>query len=71
MERENKSDVILDIPLPEQSGGSLIGVYLKIIFAPVVFFLVFLLGFLDVLSFMVAGFLKIELIFSKKSLKTT
>lgn len=53
MERENKSDVILDIPLPEQSGGSLIGVYLKIIFAPVVFFLVFLLGFLDVLSFKV------------------
>ncbi|MCI6989727.1 MAG: MotA/TolQ/ExbB proton channel family protein [Campylobacter sp.] len=52
---ENSKEVALDILVPDDTGGSLIGVYLKIIFAPVAFFVVFALGYFDIIS------LKVEL----------
>lgn len=51
MENENS----LDIVLPEVGSKSQIGVYLKIVFIPIIVFAVFLLGFLGLIS------LKVEL----------
>ena len=50
---ESKNSEVLDLTLPENSGRSLAGVYLKIVFVPIAIFAVFLLGFLKVIDFKV------------------
>lgn len=47
---ESKNEITDEIDLPKEKGGSLLGVYLKLVVIPVLVFLVFLAGYLNYIS---------------------